>query len=237
MSFAQPEPKQDLQQALGDIDVQRLSETSVREVVHSIQEIRKGHVASVAPGVVRSFQEMGTLLANGVTSIEWIMPRAAGRKRTAAVFDRTVYESIVPQPKEPSLRKPIELDGILEMADFKESDLKCSIHMADGHRATCSFDNDSADDVYAALRHVARITGTAVINPTTKRPEDIQLTSVTVLDPLLVNADEFFSGLSLEQLAQAQGVDLGQDIRPISDAWPENEDLDEFLADIYSRRA
>jgi len=242
MSFAQPESNQTLQQELNDVlqeplDIQRLSEVAVREVVQSIQEIKKGDIASVAPGVIRSLQGMGALLSNGVTSIEWIMPRAAGRKRTSAVFDRMVYERIVPHPKETEQRKPIQLDGILEMADFKESDLKCSMHMAGGYRATCSFDAARADDVYAALRHLARITGTAVINRTTKRPEDVRLTSVIVLDPFLANADAFFKGLNLEQLARAQGVDRDHNIDSPRDVWPENDDIDAFLADIYSRRA
>lgn len=246
MSFAAPEQtaefRAEFQQELAglseEVKFPRLSEMAVHEVVQSIQEMEKGDGASAVPGVTRSLQEMGkVLVSTGVTSIEWIVPRAAGRKRAAAVFDRKVYEHIAPGAQDRTRRKPIELDGVLEMADFKESDLKCGIHLPDGHRATCSFETDLADDVFAALRHVARITGTAVINPATKRPEDIQLTAVTVLDPFLAKTDEFIAGASLEQLARAQGVHVKTAERVPRDVWPENEDVDAFLADIYRRRA
>jgi hypothetical protein len=118
------------------------------------------------------------------------------------------------------------------MADFKLGDLKCIIHSPDGQRVTCSFTADIEDDVYQALRHVARVTGTATTSPRTNRTEQIALSSVKVLDPFFGHTEDFFSGVSLEQLTKAQGVDPMFDLRTLRNVWLEDEDVDTFLAAI-----
>jgi hypothetical protein len=56
------------------------------------------------------------------------------------------------------------------------------------------------------------------------------------LDPFLGQAEGFFAPLSLEQLTRAQGVDPAFDLRTLTDAWPEDEDVDAFLAAIDNAR-
>lgn len=238
MSFAGPEPTPQAQADL-DLDMEKLGEAAVREVVRSLRTAKKRTPVVMDIGVKRTFQELGKLLNNGVTSIEWSTPGIRGRhSRLTAVFDDDARAHIEETALEVS-SKPTEIDGRLEMADFKLGDLKCIIHTPDGQRVTCSFTTDIEDDVYQALRHVARVTGTATVNPNTKRTEQIALSSVKVLDPFFGHARpasppvvDFFSGLNLEQLTKAQGVDPTFDLRTLENAWPENEDVETFLAAI-----
>jgi hypothetical protein len=236
MSFAAPEPPPDSQQEL-DLEIDRLGVASVREVIASIQSLKADKGAYIDPGVRRSLQDMGVLLSNGLTTIEWSTPSLKGRRRNTVVFDRSVSDRLNEPSTSPS-QIPVEIDGRLEMADFQPSDLKCIIHTSEGHRTTCSFHPDLEEEVYVALRHIARVKGTATINPITKRPDHITLSSVVILDPFLGRlSEEFFSGLSIEQLTKAQGVDPTYDLRKVGNVWPDEDDIDTFLAGVYERRS
>jgi hypothetical protein len=236
MHFAGSEPKPDPQATL-DLDIAKLGEAAVREVGVALRSAKsKKTPVAMDVGVRRAFQEMGKLLSNGVTRVEWGVPAVRGQQpRMTAVFDDAVRARI-DEAAQGTSNKPVNIDGRLEMADFKLGDLKCIIHTPDGQRVTCSFASDIEDDVYDALRHIARVTGTASINPTTKRTEHIVLSSVKRLDPFLGQAEGFFAPLSLEQLTRAQGVDPAFDLRTLTDAWPEDEDVDAFLAAIDNAR-
>jgi len=230
MSFAGPESRPQPQADLG-LDIEKLGEAAVREVVTSLRAARKARTpVAMDVGVRRSLQEMGKLLDNGVSEIVWIAPAIRGkRSRISAMFDNSARARI-DQAVANASSEPIEIDGRLEMADFKLGDLKCIVHTAAGPRVTCAFSTVIEDDVYKALRHIARITGTATINPKTRRPEQIAISSVKVLDPFLGPAEGFFSNLNLEQLTRGQGVDPTFDLRTLKNAWPEEEDVETFLA-------
>jgi hypothetical protein len=234
MSFAGPGPPPSAGQGDLDLDPERLGEAAVRTLVMSIREIRRnnGH-ADMDAGVRRSLQEMGTLLSNGIQSIEWSVPGIGGRRRrVTAVFDETIRKRIDETTLSASAR-PIEIDGRLEMADFKVGDLKCIVHAPDGRRIPCSFDTTQEEKVYKALRHVARVTGIATLDPKTNRIDTIALSDVVALDPFLSTGFDFFSPLTLDQLTKAQGVDPTLDLRQTpKDVWPEDEDVDAFLASI-----
>jgi len=237
LSFAPPESPPmppDLLELAG-IEADTLSAVAVLEVVESIDMIRDGAINDVEIGVLKSFQEMSEVFGEGISAIEWIVPRKPGHKRTVAVFDRTVSDRIKAVDLE-ATEKPVVLDGILEMADFKASDLKCIIHTSADQRVPCSFTEDLADDVYKALRHATRITGTGSINPKTKRPDSIEIESVQILDPNLIDADSFFAGQTLSELATAQGVRAGAKIEPLDDG-ESDEETDAFLAAIYLLRS
>jgi hypothetical protein len=238
MSFAAPDlpppPQRDMLD-LPDLELPTLGETAVLAVVNSIDSIHRGNVDIVEKGVIRSFQGLGALLVNGVSSIEWIVPRGTGRKRTVALFDQEVRERVQERLEKPE-PKLVTMEGILEMADFKPTDLKCLIHTEGDYRVPCTFTKDLSDDVYNALRHAARIHGVAMVNPRTKRPEEIELRSVAVLDPHLIDAESFFAGQGLQDLAKAQGITVGGRILP-SEERESDEATDAFLAHIYGLRA
>lgn len=231
MSFSGPEPVARPQGDL-DLDIEKLGEAAVREVASSLRAARRKRAPlAMDIGVKRAFQEMGKLLDNGISKIEWIVPGPNGkRSRMTAVFDNAVRERI--EEARSASSRPVELDGRLEMADFKLDDFKCIVHTPDGQRVICSFPPKLEDDVYDALRHVARVTGIATINAKTKKTEQIALSSVKVLDSFLGPAEDFFTPLSVERLTKAQGVDPTFDLRTLKNAWPQDEDVDAFLAAI-----
>lgn len=234
LSFAGPEappnPKQSVLQGMEDLE--KLGEAAVKKVVTSIRAAKGPRWTrdSMEVGVRRSLEEMGKVLNGRVNKIEWIAPAVRGKSsQVKAVFDQAVAERIS-GTNSVAGRTPKQLDGRLEMADFKMEDLKCIIHISGGQRIPCSFTPDLENDVYRALRHVVRITGTAITNPKTRKIEGLELSTVRILDPHLGSAEDFFAGLTLEQLTKAQGVDPTFDLRTLNNAWFEDEDIETFLA-------
>jgi hypothetical protein len=122
------------------------------------------------------------------------------------------------------------------MADFKEQDHKCRIHPLVGQPIVCTFTPDQEQGVYDALRKPVKIEGTATVNPHSGRLESIAIAKIGVTEQLLIGAKEFYSGRTLEQLAEAQGIAPLSNPRVLVGGWPEGEDLDVFLEDIYSSR-
>lgn len=186
------------------------------------------------PGLLDSLRDMGEVLNKDVTKIEWIVP-GNGRPSIKAIFDTRVRERVSERIKSPSTR-PQTVEGVLEMADFKEQDHKCRIHPLVGQPIVCTFTPDQEQGVYDALRKPVKIEGTATVNPHSGRLESIAIAKIGVTEQLLIGAKEFYSGRTLEQLAEAQGIAPLSNPRVLVGGWPEGEDLDVFLEDIYSSR-
>ena len=186
------------------------------------------------PGLLDSLRDMGEVLNKDVTKIEWIVP-GNGRRPLKAVFDKRVRERVAERIKSPSTRTQT-VEGVLEMADFREQDHKCRIHPLVGQPIVCTFAPEQEQGVLDALRKPVKIEGTATINPHSGKVESIAIDKIGITEQLLIGAKEFYLGRSLEQLAEAQGVAPLNNPKILVGGWPEGEDVDEFLEDIYSSR-
>ena len=213
-----------------------LGEEAIATVAEAIRTVGKGRARNIDPGVLDSLKSMGELFGNGVRSIQWIVPARAGRKRISATFNSNVQRRVVDKLKPPT-SEHVSLDGVLEMADFKPADQKCRIHPTLGPAINCTFDPSLADEIYAVLRQAARIEGDATINTQTGKTENISIISVKPLDPLTVNAGSFFKGWTFDQLVHMQAVEPLRDSKVLAGGWPDDEDVDDVLTDIYQRRA
>lgn len=212
-----------------------LGDEAIVAVTKAISDLAKGKKSSIDPGVLDSLHNMGAVFDDGVRSVQWIVRASPGRKRLVATFDRRIRARASEHLKAPETR-PIAIDGVLEMADFKPSDYRCRIHPAVGGAIPCTFDTALADDVYRVLRQPAHVEGMASENAQTKKLESIHLRSVSPLDPLSADAGSFVRGWSLDQLARLQGVEPLRDPAVLAGGWPDDDDIDEGLAEIYRRR-
>jgi hypothetical protein len=188
------------------------------------------------PGVLASLGFMGEVFdRKTISTIEWNVPRHNGNRPVRAVFNRHVRERVVQRIKSPT-HKNLTVEGRLEMADFKEADQKCRIHPPLGQPILCSFDKSNEAEVYEMLRKPVRITGKARINPNTGKTEEIQIQTIGLMEELLVGGKNFFAGRSIEELAEAQGVKPLSDPKQLVGGWPAEDDLDDFLEEIYTAR-
>lgn len=229
LGFDRAKPQQTLPR------MQNLGDEAVVAVAEALAAIGKGRDAEVDPGVLHSLKNMGELFSNGVRAIKWIVPARPGRKRVVATFNARVQRRIV-QKLAPPVTRPAKLQGTLEMADFKPSEFKCRIHPPLQPPVVCTFGPELADEVYSGLRSPVEIEGLAAINAQTGKTESVALRTVRPLDPLMVNAGSFFKGWTLEQLAHMQSVEPLKNTNALSGGWPEDEDLDEALTEIYRHR-
>jgi hypothetical protein len=190
------------------------------------------------PGVLASLQELGGALAPGsITRISLNVARHDGRTRhVKADFTPLVNERIAERMKAPTHER-MSIEGKLEMADFKETGRLCRIHPSVGLPVQCSFDPKIEDQVYGALRRPARVTGTARLNPHSGRVEELKIEEIEIVDELLLGAREFFSGRTLEQLAEAQGIRPLERPGDLAGGWPADEDVDEFLSAAFLSRS
>jgi hypothetical protein len=214
-----------------------LSDEAIAKVGEAIGALgsRKAVDIDIDRGVLDSIKSMGELFNNRVTSIQWIVPARPGRKRIAAKFDQRVQTHII-QRLQPPKTEAVVIDGVLEMADFRAADQRCRIHPATGAPVTCTFQSEMADEIYAVLRKAARVEGEATVNAHTGKIEIIEIKTVKPLDPLMVNAGSFFTGWTLDQLVRMQAVEPLKDSKALAGGWPEDEDIDDVLQEIYEHR-
>jgi hypothetical protein len=226
------------QQSLPLPDLTTFGREVVREVATAVKEIgstsRRRRNPPFEAGLLYSLREMGEVLDKDVTSIEWIVP-GNGRRAVKAMFDRRVRDRVIDRIKVPSTRTE-SVEGVLEMADFKEQEHKCRIHPLLGQPILCTFTPEQEQEVQDAIRKPVKICGTATINPNNGRVESIAIEKIGVVEQLLIGAKDFHSGRSLEQLAEAQGVPPLDNPKVLAGGWPDGEDVDEFLEDVYSSR-
>ena len=195
---------------------------------------RKPRKSGFEAGLLDSLREMGEVLNKDVTKIEWIVP-GNGKRAVKAVFDKRVLERVIERIKAPTTRTET-VEGVLEMADFKEQDHKCRIHPPVGQPIVCTFTPEQEQDVQRRSAQTSPYYRDATVNPNNDKVDAIAIEKIGIVEQLMIGAKDFTTGRSLEQLAEAQGVAPLDNPEVLAGGWPDGEDVDEFLEDIYSSR-
>lgn len=214
-----------------------LASDVVSEVARIIEALGTDTDLEFDPGVLDSLKNLGEVFdRNSIQKIEWVVPRRNGRKRRfSAVYNRSVRERVMKRVKAPE-HGVQTIEGTLEMADFKETDKKCRIHPPIGNPVVCTFDKEMEDDIYTMLRHPVKVRGEALLDPHTRKVESIHIKEIKPIDPLVMGAAAFLCPRSFEELAELQGVKPLENINVLAGGFPDDENLDEFLDDIYKHR-
>jgi hypothetical protein len=210
----------------------------VGQVALTIKNLGNGHGPSkeVDAGVLQGLYELGAVTENKrVSEIEWISPKAGDLKRIAAPVNRTVRERVAERMSSPK-RVQMQIDGILDMADFKPTDLKCRIDPAIGSSVVCTFDEREINQVQSLLRKPVRAVGMAVIAPYTNRIESFHIQKIERLPSLSLGEGNFFAESSISELAAKQKVKPLKDVSVLCGGFPDDENIDTFLEDIYNAR-
>lgn len=209
----------------------------IRTVVQAIEQLGNGSKKDkFEAGVLDSLKALGEVLERGrISKIEWIVPAATGKKSISATFDKRVRSRVLHEIKKPFQRSET-IEGMLEMADFKEQERKCRIHPAIGQPILCVFDQKHAETIYRWLRQPVRATGLAKVNAHTGRVDELQIEDLQPAETLWKAGSDFFASRSLEELAQEQGVKPLGDSKELAGGMPADEDLGAFLEEIYNAR-
>jgi hypothetical protein len=208
---------------------------AVSKVVETIRSVTKAD-SDIDPGLLLSVYELsGVIDPRKIAKIEWVIPVRANHRKKTAPITRMVCERAAARLSSP--KKTIaQVDGILDMADFKAKDRKCRIDPPIGISITCTFDADLENQIYDLLRKPVRAIGEALLQPYTDRIESVHIESISPLPSLALGAENFFAEQSISKLAKLQKVKPFRDISTLAGGIPDDQDIDEFLGEIYGAR-
>ena len=211
-------------------------EEVIREVVRTVKRLGSSrNRLEFEPGVLQSLRGLGEILGKKqISRIEWTVPNRPGARSIKAVFDGRVRDRVLQRIKLPSRRETIE--GMLEMADFKEQERRCRIHPPIGPAVPCVFDAAAGDQIYNALRQPVHVTGMATINPNTGRIDELKIERISKVEQAGMGANDFFKTHSIKELAKAQGVSRVRSPKQLEGGWPLDQDVDAFIEAIYTSR-
>lgn len=206
---------------------------AIRELGHTISGVGKKRAGGFDPGVLLKLYSLtGIITPKGISRINLITPAHNGHAKTiSSVITKSVRNSVAKRLSAPRTAL-VEVDGVLEMADFKREDYKCRIDPAIGAAVMCTFDPQNADQIYGMLRRYVRVKGSGIIHPYTDKIDVVHIDEIIPLTPL--GDESFFANSSLAELMD--------NVKPLNDpsilvgGIPADEDVDEMLKVIYDAR-
>ena len=171
----------------------------VRAVASTIHTFAKnGHSVpeDLEPGLLLSVYRLSNIIETGrIHQIRWV-PSKDGTKRVSAPITERVRQRLANRLSRP--RKVVaQVDGILDMADFKLRELKCRIDPPIGISVMCTFDQEWSDTIQSLLRKPVRITGEGTVRPYSDRVETLKIHSIVPLPSLDLGEGNFFKELSI----------------------------------------
>ena len=208
----------------------------VAELASSIKSLGNGNGKQIDAGVLQSLYALGGVMqSNRISEIDWITPRRGDQPRITGSLNKTVRERVTSRLSLPR-KQFMAVDGVLEMADFKAKDRKCRIDPAVGASIMCTFNEIQESDVYRLLRHPVRIMGEGVFPPNSNRVESLRIESIAELPSLALGKGNFFGETSIQELANLQKVGPIEGRADLGGWFPAEEDIDEFLSEVYEAR-
>jgi hypothetical protein len=209
---------------------------AVAELGGAIHSLGNGNKKDIDPGVLQTIYNLGnSTLTTAISEILWIAPQTTDRKRLAAPVNRLVQQRAAARLSSPRLVS-WHVDGVLDMADFKPTEHKCRIDPAIGAPIPCTFPSFLADKVQSLLRRTVRGFGVATFAAHTDKIERLALESLEPLASIQLGEGHFMNSKSLVQLAELQDVKPLASLKTLAGAIPAEEDVDDFLEQIYCSR-
>ena len=208
----------------------------VRELTGVIKSLGNGNRENVDPGVLQGLYGLSEIVnTQRVTSIDFVSPKVGRKSAVSATFNERVTARIAERLSSP-WKSEVKVDGVLDMADFKEKDLKCRIDPPIGASISCTFTADQADLIQSLMRNPVRVIGDATMQPYTNRIEVVVIRSIQPFPALFMGEGTFFSDRTIGQLASDQNVGPIKDSSSLSGWFGKDENVDDFLTEIYNAR-
>lgn len=211
---------------------------AIGQIASTIKDLGNGkeQTQDIDAGVLLGLYTFGNL-ADGkrITQIQWTAPKSDGHKRISAPVNKIVRDRVAAQLSSPR-KQSAQVDGILDMADFKPTELRCRIDPAIGAPVLCTFEERDSGQILALLREPVRVNGEGTFQPYTHKLESLHIRSIQRLPSLALGEGNFDADLSITALATTQKVKPLRSVSELSGGFPDDEDIDEFLKEIYRAR-
>jgi hypothetical protein len=231
------------QQAIEGID---LGLEIIEKTLSGLQQVQRSDdelPAGFDPGVLMAWRDLGTLFEKGVDTISFSLNHRP--QPMESTYDAAGFHRIQERIRGPQINIRT-IEGRLLMADFKEHGTRCRIHPSIGDPVLCLFDENRKEEVLDNILRYVKVVGEAKEDPFTGKISTIVLHDIQRLEDreeeradLLPQGTplptDFWQSLSIEELAQAQGVKPIDDITLLFGTWPGEPD-DGFEEDIQTLR-
>ena len=181
----------------------------------------------VDAGIAKALADLGQELGIGERHDELLLTSA--RTPVVGHLDAIAKERMRRLADAPLGRQPDVIVGTLHEADFDRRTAR--LHAATGETVTVEFPAELDDKIQEALRAQATFEGIISFDPTTSIVRRVELRRISTPEPLPFDTSAFWVTTSVEDLAQAQGIEPATFEAPFTQ-WSEQE-----LADIASALA
>ena len=141
------------------------------------------------------------------------------------------------------LGQPVDVSSAAKTGRLEElnghGELTGRLWEADGTKWRCHFKQEHIEQLSEAWMRNARVVGQATVEEGKERILEVE--SLVVLEDEMVPAPTrdtapFWKSLSLDELAEQQGVAAVSDLDEISALWPVDDDPDELMRHILHER-
>ncbi len=196
-------------------------------------------------GVLRAWREVGRPIVNKhFTKMAFTLNHR--KAPLTVIYDKHSYRKL-----ESYIRVPVTnqrtIMGRLLMADFKDDGPRIRVHPSMGKPIVCYFDDAVREDVYANILHFVEVTGEANLDPHTDEIISIKISDINRLESKEHELEDklpsgsplrkgFWSELTLEELAEIQGVKPLLNINEVLGQWPGGEDEGDIAEQIHKWR-
>jgi hypothetical protein len=183
----------------------------------------------VDPGIARALADLGQELGIGERHEELVL--TSRRVAKAGRLNAAARERMRRLADAPLGHQPDVVVGTLREADFDRHTAR--LHAATGETVTVEFSAELDDQIQEALRAQAAFEGIITFDPNTATIKRVDLRRISTPEPLPFDASTFWMTSSVEDLAQAQGVQPATFEAPFAE-WNEQEvaDIAAALADL-----
>jgi len=219
-----------------------IGEESVKAFVTGMPRIRDVDVTlgNLPPGfdrgVLQSCDALARVLDHGIDAIRFDSQN--GHAGAAFTFDsplRTRLQELLGQPVDVSSTSRA---GRLEELNGHGA-LTGRLWEANGTRWTCHFKEEHVDQLSEAWMKAVRVVGHAIMEEGRERILEVE--SLVVLEEDIPpsaarESTPFWRSLSLDDLAEQQGVTAVSNLDEISALWPVDDDPDELLQHVLRER-
>lgn len=220
-----------------------IGEESVKSFVKGMEHIGNPQVSSSSlpagfdRGVLQAFQALANVLDHGIEQIHFESQN--GGIAASCTLDVSLRNRIQELLGEPASISETTKTGRLEELNGHGS-LTGRLWEPDGTKWLCHFKNEHLDQLPETWMRTVTIVGRTMVEEGKDRI--IEVDSFVLLGSDLEtssagSAFAFWTSLSLDELAEQQGVSPASDLDDISNLWPVDDDADELLQHVFHERA
>jgi len=187
-------------------------------------------------GVLLTCDALAKVLDHGIDAITFDSQN--GRAGAAFTLDSPLRTRV-----RELLGQPVDVSGTARTGRLEELNghgaLTGRLWEADGTKWLCHFKQDHIEQLPEAWMRTARVVGRAIVEEGKERILEVE--SLVVLEdemtaPTTREAAPFWKSLSLDELAEQQGVSPVSNLDEISALWPVDDDPDDLLRHILHER-